>query len=137
MGKIEDLRVTFAGFAFRFRLRKIRNKRKRNGRTRGRYEGFYVYLEARDANGGSSDTYLGAYYPDELMRNQSRVKQARRPGASSGSVSTGKSGGQKDGRPARILWTTPEERAEAAAKGLPPPSGVEYWNPKTGKRWRR
>lgn len=89
------MKVVFAGFGFRFRLRKIRNKRKKNGRTRGRYEGFYVYIETRDATGNSSDTYMGAYYPDAMPRDQSRVKRAAPARSSSSPARRVKAGGRK------------------------------------------
>lgn len=115
------MRVTFAGFAFRFRLRKIRNKRVRNGRTRGRYEGFYVYVEAKDATGNTRDTYLGSYYPEAMPRDQSRVKRAALASSSSTSRRTGKSRGQKARGPTQEYmdaYSAAEEQANLRGETL-------------------
>ena len=59
MGRIVEMRVLFAGYRMRFRIRKIKTRRRKNGKARGFYEGEYVYLEIKDPSGAVRDKYLG------------------------------------------------------------------------------
>jgi hypothetical protein len=59
MGRIVEMRVVFAGYRMRFRIRKIKTRRRKNGKARGFYEGEYVYLEIKDPSGAVRDKYLG------------------------------------------------------------------------------
>ena len=93
---MRELRTTFSGFAFRFRLRTIRNRRVRNGRTRGRYVSDYVYIEVTDSSGHKREIYVGRYDDQALPRFSTRVKGAA-PATSSSSSSIAGGGGKTGG----------------------------------------
>jgi hypothetical protein len=63
--KTVSVTLAFGGYRIRLRIRTLRQKRTRGGRTRGKYEGEYLYVEAKSlADGKRKDLYVGPVIPD-------------------------------------------------------------------------
>lgn len=65
------------GWTVRFRFRTLKYKRVKNGRTRGRYEGKYVYIRATSPAGEVRELYLGTTSTSRSSTSGSRGRKRR------------------------------------------------------------
>lgn len=103
------------GWTVRFRFRTIKKKRMKNGRTRGRYEGKYVYLRVTSPEHLVREIYLGSTRSSRSSTSETGGRNGEPQRELAGDVAGGRRGGQKGARPAGIALRLDGEPDDAAA----------------------
>lgn len=125
--------LTVNGWTVRFRFRTIKKKRKVNGKTRGRYEGKYVYIRVTSPKHQVRDFYAGAGEDLVQVLAKGRGRKAAAAAPASSKNGRGRTQGKKAAaRPNDTRDAADDRTLSMFSEGKFQASGFEWRGRKRG-----